>query len=110
METKKISIDEMVYPVIVTEKPLVVKEWFAAKKFYELKRTRLFSNNIFAIYGETEKAYHCLVGDIGSIVATWVPKSLVEVDTYEGRKRSSFVCESYEEARSIFDNILRYYA
>lgn len=108
METKKIKIEEQTLPVTVTEKPLQVKEWFAAKKFNEIRHSRMFDNTLFAIIGETEKAYNCLVGSLATMVCTWVPKSLVEVDESE-RKRSTFVCENYAEAKDILDNIRNYW-
>lgn len=108
MNTKQIKIEEQTLPVTVTEKPLQVKEWFAAKKFREIRNSRLYSNALFAIIGETEKAYNCMIGGLSTMIATWVPKSLVEVDESEGKK--TFVCENYAEAKDILDNIREYWA
>lgn len=109
MKKQQVYIDEQTLPVMVTEEPLQVKEWFAAKKFREIRKSRIFDNRIFAIFAETEKAYNCLVGGIGMIINTWVPKSLVEVA--EGEiKRSTFVCNGYTEAKNILENIRDYYA
>lgn len=108
MTTTKTYIDEYTLPVEMTEKPLAVKEWFAAKKFKEIRNSRAYDNRIFAIFAETEKAYNCLVGGVGMIINTWVPKSLVE--EYDGEaKRNTFVCDNYTDAKNILDAIRRYY-
>lgn len=113
METKQVTIDEYTIPVRITEKPLLVKEWFAAKKFREIRHSGLFDNCIFAIFAETEKAYNCLVGGLSTMINTWVPKSLVEEDTRERnkfeREGRTFVCNGYTEAKNILDAIIDYY-
>lgn len=108
MKTKQVVIEERTLPVVVTEKPLQVKEWFAAKKFREIRNSRIYDNTLFAIIGETEKAYNCLVGSLATMINTWVPKSLVEIDESE-RKRSTFVCSDYNEAKGILNDIREYW-
>lgn len=108
MKTKQIYIEEQTLPVMVTEKPLQVKEWFAAKKFREIRNSGLYDNRVFAIFDESEKAYNCLVGGVGTIISTWVPKSLIEVVESEER-RSTFVCKGYTEAYDILQNIRDYW-
>ena len=87
--------------VKVTERPLEVKEWFAAKAYRETGKSKIFSDQIFAIFGETEKAYKVMLGSEYRHIVTWVPKSLVSAADSKGSQKNTFYCQDYEEAKQI---------
>lgn len=75
----------------------IVTEWFANKAFIEFNkkyghRYEGFDNRIFAIIGETEKAYNVILGTANNHIATWCPKSLVSVDEESNENDITFVC------------------
>lgn len=77
---------------------LIAPEWFAMKKYIEFNkkfnhRFEGFDNRIWAIIGETEKAYHVLLGNAFHHVATWIPKSLVSVDKEPNDEDITLVCD-----------------
>lgn len=78
----------------------VVAEWFAAKVFKEKRGTNFFDNRIFAIIGETEKAYNVILGTAIKYLTTWCPKSLVRIDEEQNENDITFVCD-YDKAMEI---------
>lgn len=93
----------------VESETLAVAEWFAAKKFKEIMGTSNFDNRIFAIIGETEKAYNVILGTMFNHVTTWVPKSLVNVDTDSSDNDITLVCE-FKTAMEVIKSARRFYA
>lgn len=87
-------------------KGLVVKDWFAGKKFEEVKGTKLYSNSVIGIFKETEKAYQGFIGSEFNYICTWFPKSVVEEDTED---TITFVAESYEELKEQVEIIKSFY-
>lgn len=87
----------------------VVAEWFANKAFTEFYKKyghkyEGFDNRIFAIIGETEKAYNVILGTAIKHIATWCPKSLVSVDEEPNENDITFVCD-YSKAMEIAEAI-----
>lgn len=82
----------------------VIAEWFAAKVFKEKRGTNFFDNRIFAIIGETEKAYNVILGTAIKHLTTWCPKSLVRVDEEQNENDITFVCD-YNKAMEIAEAI-----
>nr|DAJ86965.1 MAG TPA: hypothetical protein [Caudoviricetes sp.] len=83
-----------------------VKEWFAAKKFKEIKGMSLFDSRVYAIFDETEKAYKCVLGTAFNNVITWVPKSLVS----ESEEFETARVDSYDEVREMIKDDYRMFA
>lgn len=109
MKTTQIRISEHDGDVTVTEKPLQVAEWFAFKKFQEKGHTKSFDNHIFAIIGESEKAYNCILGTAFNSVCTWVPKSLVEEEEIIETNLDTYVTDGFAKAKAIIDDIRKYW-
>ena len=57
----------------VSEKPLSVKEWFAAKVF----NRGVFDTRVMSIVGETEKAFKIILGTPWRNLICWAPKSVI---------------------------------
>ena len=75
-----------------------VAEWFANKAFIEFNKKygykyEGFDNRIFAIIGETEKAYNVIIGTPFNHIATWCPKSLISVDKEPNKNDITLVCD-----------------
>lgn len=88
---------------------LIVAEWFAAKKFAE-KNRRMYDDRIFAIIGETEKAYNVVLGNaFTGHLTTWCPKSLVSVNEEAGENDMTFVCD-YATAMKIIESEREYWS
>lgn len=77
----------------IENETLAVAEWFAARKFKEIRGLKAFDNRIFAVIGETEKAYNVVLGTACNHVTTWAPKSLVSVDNDANEHDMTFVCD-----------------
>lgn len=95
------TIDVIQYGVktkAVEKDTYIVAEWFANKAFIEFNKKYVhkyegFDNRIFAIIGETEKAYNVILGTANNHVATWCTKSLVSVDEEPNENDITFVCD-----------------
>lgn len=115
-ELKMKTIDVVQYGVkvkAIEQETLICAEWFANKAFIENNKKygykyEGFDNRIFAIIGETEKAYNVVIGTPFNHVATWCPKSLISVDKEPNENDITLVCgfntamEVCESARSFY--------
>ena len=68
-----------------------MKEWFFQKVAKEVGAPRVWNNTLFAVFGETEKAYHAIVGSVTFKKTLWIPKSCVEIDEEETSYGTMFV-------------------
>lgn len=91
MKTKKV-VAWMKETECVDNDTLIVAEWFACKKFREAGRS-FYDNRVFAIIGETEKAYNVVLGDAFKHITTWCPKSLVSVNETPNDDDVTYVCD-----------------
>ena len=84
---------------------LRVKDWFHAKKMQEKGRD-VINNPVFAILGETEKAYKVFIADTIEYVTYWCPKSCVtEVPNwgkYGVSHRETLTDVSFEEVLKMW--------
>jgi hypothetical protein len=95
------TIDVIQYGVktkAVEKDTYIVAEWFANKAFIEFNKKygykyEGFDNRIFAIIGETEKAYNVIIGTPFNHVATWCPKILISVDKEPNKNDITLVCD-----------------
>mgnify|MGYP007054410964 CR=1 FL=1 len=75
---------------------ITVEDWIAKRKFAE-KGLRLYTNEIFAIFSESEKSVKAMLVANGAIVTAWLPKSLLKSEVVYGYLYTRR-CASYEEA------------
>lgn len=111
--------DEVVeHPTIkarrIKDKTLICADWFANKAFTEFYKKyghkyEGFDNRIFAIIGETEKAYNVILGTAFNHIATWCPKSLMSVDKEPFTTDTTFICD-FNNAMELAKDIRRDYA
>lgn len=92
---------------------LICAEWFANKAFTEFykkyaRKYEGFDNRIFAILGETEKAYKVMLGSIFNHITTWCPKSLVSVDENPNENDITLICD-YDTANEIVKTARSFY-
>lgn len=81
-------------------KRLVVKDWFARKKAQEKNRT-FYTNDIYAIVGETEKAVEVVcVSDSTGFNSFFCPKSCLEIEI---EKQYEF-CEEVNADKIVNDD------
>ena len=74
-----------------------IKEWYAKKLFAE-KGSKFYADDVMFIFGETEKAYHAIVGCYTKHLVTWVPKSLCIPEESDNTYWGTQFCKDYNEA------------
>lgn len=89
----------------VNDKSLEIAEWFMNKKAAE-NGLKVYSGEVVAVIGETEKAYKVIFGSMQKPMVFWAPKSLCKwtesdekrtiVGTYEEGMRA------YKELKSLY--------
>ena len=84
-------------------KTLEVKDWLYQKIAKEQHAPRVWSGDICAVFGETEKAYHVIMGSVSYFVITWIPKSAVIEKEADHPNAETRFCETYEEAVEWID-------
>lgn len=79
-------------------KELVLRDWLWQKIAQENHVGRVWGGHVDCVFGETEKAYHVIMGSVNNTVITWVPKSQTEFVDAENEYKETKMCKSYEEA------------
>lgn len=96
-------------PLLCEGAPLVAAEWFAAKMFREKKRTGLYLTSILFVFGETEKAYHVVLGGIGDSVVTWIPKKCVNAAPADDENAVTYYCDCFADVVEGLDYLRALY-
>lgn len=75
-----------------------VQEWFAKKEFAKQGK-KLYGDDVLAIFGESEKAYHAIIGCFSTSITVWVPKSLCIGEENDGKyNTTTYRCKNFNDA------------
>ena len=85
-------------------KKLVVKDWLWQKIAKENNAPRFWDDSVFAVIGETEKAYRIIIGSMSYKVITWIPKSQCEWQDTEYFYHQTRVC-TFEQGIEWYHDI-----